>query len=129
MSKVFYPARVATPRVGQIAVNWYPNSTAAPSTVHGWGVASVVRQSTGNYKLTLGSQWRHILGAHHAKVSATATSGVFVNTLYSDGYRGSSASSYIVIEHRVNGTLTDLATGTNEIVSSAITVCDSSMVE
>lgn len=129
-ASIGYTPRAQNPAANRVSVVWYPNGTSSPTSIHGRGVASVERTATGAFTVTLSDKWRSVFPNAPQLVSASSTGVVWTVAEIGDGLRGvTSASSYVKVECRANGTLVNLAAGTTEMVSMALDIADSALLE
>ena len=128
-AKNAYPGLNFNPSTKRVAVQWYPNGTSSPTSIHGRGVASVSRESTGTFKIVLEDNWRTVIPHAPQLVSAAHTGVTWVVTSISDGLRGASTVATVTLACRNNGVLINLAAGTTEIVNFVADCCDSRTIE
>lgn len=109
-----------------LAFRWYPNGTSTVATVYGRGVASVTRNSTGNYTITLTDKYYRLVGAElHRVYSSAGNASEWQITSVVDGAASSAVSTYITVQNKVATAVADVTANSGDFVLTTLHFDDS----
>lgn len=127
-----FPMKTLGVKQCELNFRWSPNGISSPNatSIIGRGVASIVRNSTGKFTITLDDKYNHLLKfantrAYDGAPGAASESQVTVIGDVANG--NTSASTYVTFIYTITSTSTDVSAATSNVFLTSMTFEDSTV--